>query len=269
MKLKTIWEIGKKFVVKNAPTILVGAGIVGSAGAVIFAIKDTPKAEKAIVELKDQKEDPNVLDKAKALAPIYWKTVLLWCLSSTCVIFSNHINLKRLSTMIALYKMAEGNKDKLEDAMRKILGDKKTEEVFDAARKEILKESPLKDDLIIQTGKGNTRFMDGLTRQRFNSSPQAVGEAFNNFNHRLMQENTLCVNDLLDELGILPMDPKYVKGVDVGGGSLGDRIGWRLDDISNLIRYKITYVDDEDGEPIGIVTYEVGPTMWFENEYYD
>ena len=269
MKIKAILEVGKKFIVKNAPTILVGFGIAGSAASVIFAAKDTPKAEKALAELKEKKEDPNIWDKAKTLAPIYWKTVLLWCMSSGCVIFSNHINLKRLSTMIALYKMAEGNKEKLEDAMRKILGDTKTEEVLDAVNKDILRDTPLKDNLIMETGKGSTRFMDGLTRQRFNSSPQAVGEAFNNFNHRLMQENTLCVNDLLDELGLMPLDPKYVKGIDVGGNSLGDRIGWRLDDISNLIKYKITYVSDEDGEPIGIITYDVGPTLWFENDYYD
>ena len=269
MNIKMIFETGKKFIVKNAPTILVGFGIGGSAAAIIFAAKDTPKAQKAIEELKSKKEDPNIWDKAKTLAPIYWKTILLWCLSSGCVIFSNHINLKRLSTMIALYKMAESNKEKIEEQMRKILGDSKTEEVLDAVNKDILKSAPLKDNLIVQTGKGNTRFMDGLTRQRFNSSPQAVGEAFNNFNHRLMQENTLCVNDLMDELGILPMDPKYVLGIDVGGNSLGDRLGWRLDDMSGLIKHKITYVNDEDGEPVGIISYDLGPKLWFTDEYYD
>ena len=269
MNIKVIFEKGGKFIVKHAPTILTSVGILGYAGATAFAINEAPKAKKALEDLKKEKPDANLFDKAKTILPIYWPMGTMFIASTGCVIFAHRMDLKRLAELIALYKLSEDKNGRIEEEMRKLLGNTKTEEILDASEKDIVKSAPLSDQLIIQTGKGNTRFMDGLTRQRFNSSPQAVGEAFNNLNHRLMIDNTVCVNELLDELGLLPMDPKYVLGIDVGGGQLGDRLGWRLDDMSSLIKHKITYVNDEDGEPIGIITYDIGPSMWFDNNYYD
>jgi hypothetical protein len=150
--------------------------------------------------------------------------------------------------------------------MRKLLGNTKTEEVFDAVNKELVKETPLEPEMIIQTGKGNTRFMDGLSRQRFYSSPQEVGAAFNRLNHRLMLDDSVCLNDLMDELGILPLDPSYILGTEVGGSGLGDRLGWKMDKMGNLIEYRITYVNDVDGEPIGIVSYSLddNPVIFYD-----
>jgi hypothetical protein len=187
-------------------------------------------------------------------------------ISIACVIFANHMNLKRYATLLAMYKISEDNKDRIEEQMRKLLGNTKTEEVFDAVNKELVKETPLEPEMIIQTGKGNTRFMDGLSRQRFYSSPQEVGAAFNRLNHRLMLDDSVCLNDLMDELGILPLDPRYILGTDVGGSSLGDRLGWKMDKMGNLIEYRITYVNDVDGEPIGIVSYSLddNPVIFYD-----
>ena len=266
MKVKVIFETIKKFTVKNLPTIMTIAGVAGFTASIGLAIKETPKANKALEELKKEKEDPKVIDKAKVLIPVYWPMGIAAIASGASIIFANHINLKRLSTMLALYKLSEDNKDKIDEAMRKILGDSKTEEVYDRLDKDVVDNTPFNADTIVNTGNGNQRFMDGLSRQRFVSSAEAVRSGFTILNRRIRDEDSQCVNDLMDILGIYPLDPAYVGGNYIGGSGLdlGERLGWKYDQTNMWIQPKITWCNDFDGEPIGVITYPVSFTEYLD-----
>lgn len=228
-KLKTVLEVGGKFIDKHLPEILTGIAIVGLGGAVGSAIKSAPKAVKAVENAKidkiadierDAEGDPTALDiyrdeqgelllekikltpweYVKTLFPIYWPTALMTACSGTCMVMATSTGIKRSAALLTALGMSEKNIKEYQEKAKELFGEKKEAQI----RKEISKDKAMDvvEDKIYQTANGSYLCCEPLTGTYFRSSQVAVQQAVINFNRKLMDEGVMSLADLCHELEI-------------------------------------------------------------------
>ena len=239
-----------KFVVKNLPTIAISVGIIGFVGTVALAIDESPKATKALENLKKEKEEVKFTDEVKVLAPIYWPMVTTGVFSIGCIIFANKVSLKRYAAMVAAYQLSESALTDVKEKMEKVLGKKKTTEVLDEVAKDKMRQNPVSKNQVIIIGDENQLFYDALSGRYFHSSAETVRQAVNKINQRLLIENTMTLNEFYDELNI-------------PGIELGDSLGWNLRAMDDLLQIYFTADKTDDERPCLILEYSVVPTHWY------
>lgn len=176
----------KEAFLKNLPTILTVAGIVGVGGTVFFAIKVTPEAKKRIDGLKHDKEReiwdrceeeakqkfnidegsepsdaqiaevldtvpkkefrPAVKDVVKEVSVLYLPTVLMGGASIAAFVAANTISVKRLTATSAALTATEEAFRTYRDKVVEQIGEKKAAEVVERIAKEKVEKNPPKSD---------------------------------------------------------------------------------------------------------------------------
>lgn len=142
--LKTAFTTGKRFTVKNLPTILTILSGTGTVTAVIFAVKDTPKAEKRIEarkqELNVEKLPP--MEVFKTCWPVYIPTAGMTLMSIACGISANSINLKRNAALAGLYATTEHTLQEYRKKVIDTIGEEAERDIHQHAAEKALSEEP-------------------------------------------------------------------------------------------------------------------------------
>ena len=207
---KLLGRCGKE----NLPTILVGFGVIGFGATLYLTADAAPKAKEALeeeeakaTEEQESEEGENDIpvamtftEKAKIVAPYYWKPAITGMLTLGCFLGAHKVNLSRLSSLGAMYALAKGDLKDLKDKIVQTDGEKKLDELHESIIQD-KRENADYDD-IYDTHQGNVIFIDCWTGRTFKSSIVAVNRAITSLNNRLMQDQECGLDDFLYDLNL-------------------------------------------------------------------
>jgi hypothetical protein len=246
-----------EFLLRNSPSILTGLGVGGVITTAIMAARATPKALALVFEEKEHRrinslcndrdigpEAMTNFDIIKAGWKCYIPTALMGTATVACIISANSINLKRNAALAGLYSLAETSLREYQSKVIETIGNNKEEKMRDEIVQDRLNKDPVTGKEIIITKKGNTLCYDSLSGRYFRSDIEDIRRIQNDFNHQLINEFYLTLNEFYDELGLDHTD-------------LGDNMGWTTD--YSLLNITFSAKIASDGEPCIVLNYVVGP----------
>lgn len=220
---------------KHLPEIAIWTGTVLEGAAVIFGIRETPRA----IDVLNQRKPETFAQKAEILVPSYWKTITCFTLGTLLILTGNHLHLER--TAIAL-GIAATQRDKLAamtEETKKLLGPKKSQE---------LEEKMAADQVDVKKIEGQKPvYLDG---------DQTFVCAWNNFAfHSTVEKVNAIAKDLMNET----MTCKHIDEDDVDEmfgcpqvNSRREHKGWNIDHPPKL--RIASWMDGPDGKPMGVLT---------------
>lgn len=252
--IKAIAYNAKTIISENSPVILTGLGTVGVITTVIFAVKATPKAINLLDQaasakyLEEGDQDDGYLDYLgnsdwpqievtpyfnvltpteilKATWKAYLPTVIIGGLSIACFIGSTKVSSVRNAALASAYSIADKTLRDYQSKVIDIIGDKKNQEIRDKVSEKHIQEL---DDVpnpgssvIIPVGNGKILCRDGITNQYFMSDIETVRTAMNDFNHDIISDFTMTLNDWYTDLGLPTVE-------------IGDELGWNADTLLDI-----------------------------------
>lgn len=187
---------------KETPSILATLGVVGFLTSVWMTAKAAPKAKDILEELP---EDAPMLDKVKAVAPIYAPTVGTILLSIAFVMSSNRMHRYRYASVLALYSIGERSLEKWQTAVLKEVGPKKYEKA------ELLTMDPNEDPnpppTAILLDDDKVLMYDVFSGRYFKvQTVEVVRSIVNRLNEQILAGDWISVNDYYFELGLEPLE---------------------------------------------------------------
>lgn len=265
-ELVMVAKRGLAIVNENSPTILTGLAVVGVIGAVVLAIKQTPKAIK-IWEEKDKKLKEKEEIKATSteeeysekkykkdkliikletmieLTKVYAPVGLLMVGSIASMIGANQINLKRLATVTSLYSASQETLKKWQEKTFETVGKTKEAEIHGKVCDDILEKHPLDRNFIMHTGHGETLCYDPMTDRYFKSDIEFIRKTMNDFNFALRSDMAMSLNEFYEMLNL-------------GTAKLSEDVGWTANHPMEL-RFDSRLASD--GTPCLVLDYVVEP----------
>lgn len=90
---------------RNASTILTCLGALGLVGTVVLAVRDTPKAMRALTDAKVEKGSTELtrLEAVRAAAPVYLPAAAVGTGTLVCIFAANMLSRKQQATLIGAY----------------------------------------------------------------------------------------------------------------------------------------------------------------------
>lgn len=212
------------------PILLTGVSIIASVAAVVFAVRETPKATEII---NSHKDDPNIPKKEKIMdyAKGYWRTGACLGVSAATSIASCAISnsrYKELLRLTASSTAAIGTAySKYKDKVKEIVGEEKAAEIDKAYKDSFCNEK--------------VWFQESVSGEFFQSTWKDVYEAEYEANKRVSLEGEVELGDIF---GILrykaPKTAKWGWSQDM----LFDEFGYPWID---FIHHRKNHLGDEDG----------------------
>lgn len=244
---------------KHSPELLTGIGIAGMITTTILAVRATPKALTLIESKKEELQldpDDNLtpVETVKATWKCYIPAAITGVTSIACLVGASSVNARRNAALATAYNLSATALSEYKEKVVETIGEKKEREIRDKIAEEKLEKNPVNSSTIVMTSKGNTRFMDAITKRRFTSDIETINQIVNRLNRRMVNgEDYISLNEFYYELGL--------EGCDVG-----DELGW------NVARGLIELPDpphaivDTDGVPCIVLEYQIAPKRGF-NSY--
>lgn len=235
---------------KHSPEILTGIGIAGMVTTTILAVRATPKALLLIQEaeeVKHQNTDASALtpvETIKAAWLCYVPAAVTGVLSMTCLIGASSVNLRRNAALATAYTLSESALKEYREKVVETIGEKKEQAVQDAVAKERISKSPVTNQEVIITEKGNTLCYDVISGRYFKSDIEKLKRAANDLSRRMLDEGYISLNDFYYEIA-LPAT------------KLGDELGWHID--NGLVDLRFSSQLAEDGTPCLVIDYQIAP----------
>lgn len=231
---------------KNAPAILTGVAVIGTATTAIFAAKAAPKASWIIGEYEstlEPGETADIWEKVKISWHCYIPAAVAGLSTVACIIGAQQVNSHRNAALLSAYSIAQTAAKEYSDKVVEVIGEKKNEEIRDEVNKDRLKRSPVDDNEIVITNGGKDLCYDSLSGRYFLSDMEALRRAQNDVNQQLLGDSWISLNELYSYMGLR-------------GTKLGETLGWIPD---NMIEMRFTSMLAENGEPCLVVEYETEP----------
>lgn len=253
----------KAFIRKEMPTILCCTASVTAGGAVIFAIKDTPKALKFIENRNE--EESYINDDGDEVAPdltpkeyiyigwkFYKKSIL--CLTATIFLIfeANHISARRLAASIEALRIANYAYKDYRKAAEEKLGEDKARTVKDIIARNHAEENPPKETDVNNVPDGKVLCYEPLTGRYFYSTAEEIKAAINETNAALMNQMYISLGSFFDRIGL-------------SGTELSEDLGWRFDGGLIEIMISSNLTDGPNEQPCLSLIYATPPTYGFED----
>lgn len=245
---------------KHSPEILTGIGIAGMVTTTILAVRATPKALLLIQEaeeVKHQNTDASALtpvETIKAAWLCYVPAAVTGVLSMTCLIGASSVNLRRNAALATAYTLSESALKEYREKVVETIGEKKEQAVQDAVAKERISKSPVTNQEVIITEKGNTLCYDVISGRYFKSDIEKLKRAANDLSRRMLDEGYISLNDFYYEIAL----PET---------KLGDELGWHID--NGLVDLRFSSQLAEDGTPCLVIDYQIAPKYDYGIAYTD
>lgn len=247
-KFSKFLDVAKSELDEHSPEILTGLGIAGMFASVIFSIKATSKAVRAIDEKKKElnKEKLCAKETVQTVWKYYIPTAITFAAGAACIIGSDAVHSKRSATIAAAYSISETALTEYKDKVREVIGENKESDVqAELARDKVVANPPSQGTIII-TGKGDTLFMEAVTGQYFRSDIEKVRRVENDLNREMRSSMTISLNDVLCSFGIRHNHKMY------------DHLGWDID--KHPIEFVMTPIIDDDIGVVIVIDYRYEPT---------
>lgn len=195
---------------KQSPTILSAIGVVGVFATAYFAGKATLEAEHALTKFEEihefDEEPPTFMDRVKVVAPCYIKPATAAVTTCACIICSHKIDLQRQAIAYSLLAGSNEARKELQNKVAETYGDNKLEKMRDDIVSErVQRFYPSNADHIIESGKGETLFMDARTGQLLKSDWEHVKRAFIELENDINSGQEVTYNDYMLRVGFRPI----------------------------------------------------------------
>ena len=241
----------KTTMVKNAPGILVGLGIVGMAGTTILAVKATPKA---IILIEEKKKELKVesltpVETVKTTWKCYIPAAVTGVMSTACLIGASSVSARRNAALATAYNITKVALNDYKDAVVETIGEKKEQIVRDTASKKKIERDPVTSTEVVVTERGTTLCYDAVFGRYFRSDIDTIKRAVNELNRNIVSSMYASLNEFYDEIGLPPIE-------------IGDKLGWNMDD--GQIEVDFSSQLAADGTPCLVISFNVAPNY----EYY-
>lgn len=250
--MKNALQVSKRFMKRNAPTILTYAGGAGVIVTTVMAVKATPKALRILEQAEANKgEELTVIEKVKVAGPVYIPTALMGIGTLACVFGANVLNKRNQASLASAYALLDNSYKEYKKKVTELYG----EDANDNVKNEIAKDKYEENE--VQRIPEKELFFDEFSGRFFNSTLEAVQRAEYEINRDLVMRDWATINEFYD----------YLKIPHVDGG---DIIGWSTP--MNGEMYWQTWVDfsnvkmvDDDGLEYYIVRMFQEPMPDFED----
>lgn len=242
LNLKKNLTMIQKGAAKRKPEIFILFGIAGMVGAAIWAVKETPKAEKRIEARKEELGVDELPKKelVKTVLPCYAPPVTLGILSTGCVIFADRIHVKRNAALMGAYALSEKTLKEYKDKVVEVIGEKKEKSIRDEIAKDRMEKDPVTN--VTETLPGTkTLCYDMVTERYFERDIETVKRAVELVNRRLRNEMYVSINEFYSEM-------------DLKGSPTCEHLGWCVDKgyLDPLYSSKLA----SDGRPCLVINYD-------------
>jgi len=238
------------FMSKHTPELLTGFGIAGMITTTILAVKATPKALALIEKEKERQwvDELKPVDVVKTTWKCYLPATILGAASVGCLVGSSAVSLKRNAVLATAYKLSETALTEYKDKVVETIGEKKEKLVREAVAEDKVKQTPVKNNEVIVTGKGKTLCLEPTSMRHFESDAETIRRAVNELNRRMRDEMYISLNEFYYELGL--------EGTD-----LGDMMGWNI----NIAYIDVTFTSalTPNDEPCLALVYNTAPIYDF------
>lgn len=231
---------------KHSPEILTGIGIAGMITTTVLSVKATPKALLLIDDAEyDKGEKLTPVETVKVAWKPYIPAAVTGVASVACLIGANSVHLRRNAALAAAYKLSETALTEYREKVVETIGEKKEQVVRDKVGQKQIDKTPVSTNEVIITNKGNTLFLEPLSKRYFRSDVERIRKAENILNKRMLHDigGSVSLNDFYDEIGLEHTD-------------LGDVMGWNSDE---LIEIDITPGISSDDEPCLVIGHYNAP----------
>lgn len=235
---------------KNSPAILTGIGIAGMITTTVLAVKATPKALVLIDEAENEKNaDLTPIEKVKVAWKPYIPAIITGTVSTACFIGANSVHARRNAALATAYKISESALIDYRSKVIETIGEKKEQTIKEKVDKDHIDKNPVSTSEVIITSGGNTLCYDVLSGRYFKSDIEKLKRVENELNKRMLSEMYISLNEFYNEIGLQCT-------------SLGNELGWNLDD--GLINLRFSSQIADDGNPCIVVDYLIAPRYGFE-----
>ncbi len=266
-----------RVVADSSPLILTTLGALGVAGTAFltgraaFRSVELIETEKArFGESKEGhtqfgegfKNKETLLTKTETVQ-LLWKLYLpavgAGAVTITCIIMANKISTSRLAALTAIAAMSRNDLQEYKEKLQEMAGGKKMAKdvkksiAQDKVNQALCDADP---DMTIQTGLGNTLFLDSYTLRTFRSSIEHVKRAENDILSQLLREGYATQSEWFDKLGIAHT-------------VMSEEMGWDSDDKFE-VEHVPTLIEEGPlkGQPCIFLVYDPNPRLrpWKSND---
>lgn len=251
--MNKLLEHSKRFVKRNASTILTCAGGVGVVATAVMAVKATPKAMTLLENAKKEKgEDLTKMEVVKVAGPSYIPAVVTGVSTIACIFGANVLNKRQQAALMSAYALLDSTYKDYQAKVEELYG----EEANDNVKAEIAKDKYI-DEEVTLTDNNNQLFYDEFSGRYFESTTEDVIKAEYNLNRKLADWYGVYLNEFYEMLGLEPVD-------------YGEHLGWNSAEVydtqwSNWIDFNHKKVTMDDGLECYILSWSVDPTFGFED----
>lgn len=244
--MKTI----KPVLVKHEPDILMGMGLAGMVGSMALLVKSTIDAVNCVNARKIElnKEKLSKKEIFKTVWKCYIPPLIMTAVSIPCVIMGNRVLNRRNAALAAAYTISETALQEYQNKAKEIVGEKKEQQIREAAAKETVEKTYKKGSTMI-TGNGDSLFYDELSGRYFRSTWNKVLKSANELNaDAIGGSDIITINDWFQAIGLDPVE-------------LGEERGWSVynNGAKGLISISLTSTLTEDDIPCACIHYENRP----------
>ena len=254
LSLKNVASNVKATMVKNAPGILVGVGIVGMASTTILAVKATPKAI-LLIEAKKRELEVETLtpvETIKTTWKCYIPATVTGVMSTACLIGASSVSARRNAALATAYNVTRVALNDYKDAVVETIGEKKEQVVRDAVAKKKIERDPVTNTEVVVTERGTTLCYDAVFGRYFRSDIDTIKRAVNELNRSIVSSMYASLNEFYDEIGLPPIE-------------IGDKLGWNMDD--GQIEVDFSSQLAADGTPCLVISFNVAPDYGYSKFY--
>lgn len=193
MDLKGAFRSLVRTVSDKSPEILTGLSIGGFLTAGVLAIRNTPKAQKALIEAKREKQCTKltVWETVQATIRYYAVPGTLFLASAACEIGAVGILKNRNTTLAAIASAAETTVSLYKDAAKEVVGEEKEKDIQQKADEKLIEKTQptIEPSAVDQIRPGQAYiFFPVRPWRKFVSSVDKLQDAKNRINSRIAQE---------------------------------------------------------------------------------
>lgn len=250
--MNNLLNMTKKFLDRNAPTILTCAAGVGVIATTALAVKATPKVLSLIEQAKEEKgEELTKLEVVKVAGPVYMPTIITGVSTLACIFGVNALNKKQQASVISAYALLENSYKEYKKKAEEMYGEDANENIA----KEIAKDKY--EEKHISVANGKELFYDEFSGRYFESTMVDVLSAEYELNRMLAIECGVFLNDFYELLGLETTD-------------YGNYLGWSTYELAETcwycwVEFNHSKVVMDDGLECTIISMGMEPTFDFEN----
>lgn len=207
--MNNLLTYSKKFVKRNASSILTSIGGVGVVATTVMAVKATPKALLLLDEAEKEKgEELTKLEVVRIAGPAYIPATIAGVSTLACIFGANVLNKRQQASLISAYALLDNTYKEYKGKVNELYGEDADEKV----RAEIAKDNYVKEE-IPDEDDGKQLFYEEYSKRYFRATNETVLRAEYEINRIVAEDCCATLNEYYDLLGLERTD-------------YGDHVGW-------------------------------------------